>query len=126
MKTELRELIRGAWALGPAWRVWMILLLLANAVAPWFFLPKLAAVVTLVATATALPLALAIIRLQGQYTKLLGMIHAPWVPMLAALLYLFPWDGDFDAYKAWLTCSIVLSAISLAIDATDVCRFLRD
>lgn len=123
--TELKKFLRGAWALGSGWRVWMVLLLAANAVAPWFFLPRLTAIVTLVATATALPVALVLVRVQGKFTKLQGMIHAPWLPMLASSIYLFPWGAEFDAYKIWLTSSILMTIVSLAIDISDVCRFLH-
>ena len=119
---ELREFLRGAWALGIGWRVWMLLLVAANGVGPIFFLPKLPALVTLVATLTALVLAVTLIRNEGGYTKLLGMIHAPWVPMLAVLLYEYPWRGPLDGYKGWLTLSIVMTLGSLVIDATDVIR----
>lgn len=125
MKAEMREFLRGAWGLGPGWRVWQALLLAANAVAPWFFLPRLTAIVTLVATATALPVALVLIRVQGKFTKLQGIIHAPWVPMLATLLLLYPWDAEFDAYRIWLSCSIAMTVVSLAIDASDVYRFFK-
>lgn len=126
MKEALREFLRGAWALGPGWRIWMVLLLAANAVAPWFFLPELTAIVTLVATASALPVALVLVHIQGKFTKLVGMIHAPWVPMLAVSLCRYPWSGQFDSYKIWLSSSILLSTISLAIDIADVRQFIRE
>lgn len=125
MYQECREFVRGAWALGAFWRGWMVLLMVANGVAPAFFLPQLTAVVTLVATFTAVILALVLIRVQGRYTKLLGIIHAPWIPMLAVSIYLFPWEAEFDRYKTWLTFSIAMTMGSLLIDATDVVRFLK-
>ena len=103
----------------------MVLLVAVNAVVPWLFLPRLPAVVTLVATFTALPAALVLVRVEGGFTKLVGLIHTPWVPMLATSLWLYPWNGELDAYKLWLTLSIAMTTISLVIDATDVYRFLR-
>jgi hypothetical protein len=124
MLKEMRELTAGAWALHPAWRIWMAALVVVNGVAPLFFLPRLTAVVTLVASFTAFLLALVLIRLHG-YSKLLGVMHAPWVPMLAASIYLYPAADAMSLYKAWLAASILLTIGSLVIDVTDVCRFLK-
>lgn len=124
MLKQSRELIAGAMALHPAWRPWMAALILVNGVAPLFFLPRLTAVVTLVASVTAFILGLVLVHLFG-FTKLLGLMHAPWIPMLAASIYLYPGADDFDSYKVWLTTSIVLTVGSLVIDASDVAKFLR-
>ena len=124
MLQETRELVVGAWALHPLWRVWMGALVLVNGVAPLFFLPRLTAVITLAAGVAAFTLALVLIRLHG-YSKLLGVIHAPWVPMLAASIYLYPGADAMSNYKLWLTASIVLTIGSLIIDASDVCRYLK-
>ena len=124
MPSDIREFLRGAWALGPWWRVWMVALLAVNLVAPVVFLPQVPAVVTLVATFTALPVAIVLVHVQGRYTRLLGLIHAPWLPMLATSLSLYPWNEPWVAYKTWLSLSIILSSISLVIDASDVYRFL--
>lgn len=124
MLKETKDLVAGALALHPVWWIWMAALVAVNGVAPLFFLPRLTAVVTLVASLTAFSLALVLIRLHG-YSKLLGVIHAPWVPMLAASIYLYPGADAMSVYKMWLTASIVLTIGSLVIDATDVLRFLR-
>lgn len=123
---ELREFVRGAWALGAGWRVWMFLLVAVNGIGPLFFLPHLAAATMLVATAMALVMGLIVVRVQQRYTKLLGVIHAPWVPALLVALHEFTHLPDrFDDYKTWLACSIVMTVGSLLIDATDVLRFLK-
>ena len=124
MQKELREFVAGALALGPGWWVWMALLIMANGVLPLFFLPQLTAIVTLVASAACLPIALALTRLFG-YSKLLGLMHAPWVPMLVVSCYFHPGLEDLDAYGWWLTFSIATTIGSLIIDTTDVVRFLR-
>ena len=124
MLREIKELVGGAWALHPVWRVWMTTLLAVNGVAPLFFLPRLTAVITIVASLTALAMALPLVRLHG-YSKLLGLIHAPWVPMVAASIYLYPGADVMSPYKAWLTASIVLSIGSLVIDVSDIFRFVR-
>jgi hypothetical protein len=124
MLKEMREFTAGAWALHPVWRVWMAALVAVNGVAPLFFLPRLAAVVTLVASFTGFLLALVLIRLHG-YSKLLGVMHAPWVPMLVVLIYLYPAADAMGLYKGWLTASILLTIGSLVIDLTDVYRFLK-
>lgn len=124
MLKETRELAAGVMALHPAWRIWAAGLVAVNGVAPLFFLPRLTAVVTLVAGMTAFLLGLVLVRVHG-YTKLLGLMHAPWVPMLAASIYLYPGADAMSVYKAWLTTSIGLTVGSLVIDATDVFRFLK-
>ena len=124
MLKQSRELAAGVMALPPAWQGWVAALVVVNGVAPLFFLPRLTAVVTLVAGITAFLMGLVLVRLYG-YTKLLGLMHAPWAPMLAVSIYLYPGADDISAYKVWLTASIVLTTVSLAIDATDVVKFLK-
>lgn len=124
MLKEMRELSAGMMALHPAWRIWIVALIGTDGVAPLFFLPRLTAVVTLVAGMTAFLLGLVLVRVHG-YTKLLGLMHAPWVPMLAASIYLYPGADAMSIYKAWLTASIGLTIGSLVIDAIDVFRFLK-
>ncbi len=124
MLKETRILTAGVLALHPVWRIWMAALVAVNGVAPLFFLPRLTAAVTLVAGLTSFALGLVLVRLHG-YSKLLGLMHAPWVPMLACSVYLYPGADAMSVYKVWLTASIVLTIGSLAIDAIDVSRFLK-
>jgi hypothetical protein len=124
MLKEMRELTAGALALHPVWWIWMAALVAVNGVAPLFFLPRLTAVVTLAAGVAAFSLGLVLVRLHG-YSKLLGVMHAPWVPMLAASIYLYPAADAMSLYKAWLTASSLLTIGSLVIDVTEVYRFLR-
>ncbi len=103
--------------------MWVLLLVVVNGVLPFWFLDYLTAKVTLTAFVTG---SLVGVYLCGHvgFNKLLGLMHAPWVPMLAVNLLHYPgWMGD--PYTLWLTTSIVVTALSLALDIMDLVVWAR-
>ena len=58
------------------------------------------------------------------FTRIVGLGHILWAPMLA---YLFSRFGDIpatDAFGLWIRALFLLNAISLIFDAADVVRYL--
>ncbi len=105
------------------WRLWMMLLMTANVVVPLFFLGRLEAQVVLAAILSSLVL-FTLLTARGGFTRLLGLGHLPWVPLilfLATRLGAVPAD---DFYGVWIRAVIALNATSLAIDAVDVIRYV--
>ena len=124
MIEDMKQFNAGVRSLHPLWQLWVLGLLMVNGIMPMFFIGELAAVVTLAGMVSGGLLGLILVRLHG-FTKLLGLIHLPWVPMLAAQVGLHPgFDGN-DPYSLWLSVSIVLTALSLLIDSIDVAAYLR-
>ena len=105
-------------------KLWLAALLAANMIAPLFFLERPEAQATLVALAASMLLMTLLTRSSG-FTRLLGLGHAPWAPLLVWLLTRLdqiPADG---AFGLWVWALIVLNSASLVLDAVDVWRYVR-
>ncbi len=104
-------------------QAWLMLLVLANAITPLFFLRHLEAQVVL---GTMLASVTLMTSLTGRFgfTRILGLGHILWVPMLAFLLARLGQIPPRDAYGIWIRALIVLNSVSLVIDAADVIRYI--
>ncbi len=122
---DFRTFMTGVFALHPMWQVWLLAMSVVNGVLPLLFLPDLAAIVTLVGVFSGAILGLLLVRLQG-FTKLLGLMHVPWIPMLATQIGLYPGFDGASYYSLWLTSAIVITAVSLVIDVIDVVIYFRN
>lgn len=105
------------------WQVWLAALVAANLVVPMFFLQRLEARVVLGTILASMTL---MTWLTGRFgfTRIIGLGHILWVPMLA---FLFARLGDIpagDAFGIWIRALIVLNGVSLVIDAVDVIRYI--
>ena len=59
------------------------------------------------------------------FSKVLGLMHAPWIPMIAVQVASHPGFGANDAYVIWLTAAILISTVCVIVDVIDVVTFLR-
>ena len=57
--------------------------------------------------------------------KAAGLMHVPWVPMIAAQIGLYSGFNSASNYSLWLTAATLITAISLVIDAIDVAVFFK-
>lgn len=105
------------------WQVWLMLLVGSNMVMPFFFINRLEARITLGTMMISMMLMTAITHLTG-FTRLLGLGHILWFPML----YFFWIQGSQipadDFFGIWLRTLMILNAVSLIIDIGDVCRYI--
>ncbi len=105
------------------WQLWLLLLLCVNLVVPLFFLDRLEAQVTLVALLASMTLMTVLTGRYG-FTRLLGLGHIFWVPLLYFLwTRLGQIPGD-DFFGIWVRVLIALNAVSLVIDAVDAIRYV--
>ncbi len=105
------------------WQVWLAALVATNLVVPMFFPQRLEARVVLGTILASLAMMTFLTGRFG-FTRILGMGHILWVPMLA---FLFTRLGDIpasDAFGIWIRTLFVPNGISLAIDAVDVIRYI--
>ena len=58
------------------------------------------------------------------FTRILGLGHILWVPMLAFLFTRLGGIPANDAYGIWIRSLFVFNGMSLVIDAVDVMRFM--
>ena len=113
---------RGVLAMAKPWQFWMVLLVTANMISPFFFLGTLEATVVLVGVGVSMVIMLTLFSKLG-YVKLLGLGHIPWlftVPWLWSRLGQTVESGPF---YYWLVAVVVLDSISLVIDTVDVIRY---
>ncbi len=59
------------------------------------------------------------------FTRLLGLGHILWIPLLLFLAGRFRSVPADDLYGTWLRLVVVLNLMSLVLDAVDVARFAR-
>jgi len=107
----------------PVQRIWGAWLVGVNA-ASLLFIQHIEAQVTLGAVGVAV-LAQALIYQRRRFIRLLGVTHVLWIPMLTWMaLRLDTLPKGEAAFHAWLITLIATNAVSLAIDAWDVMRFV--
>lgn len=106
------------------WVVWVGLLMAANLAGPLFWLGAPEAQATLLAFMLGAALQMAILRQLG-FVRLLGIGHSPWLLLVPWLAVRLNWAGLHSVFDYWMLSVVVLNAVSLAIDATDVARWLR-
>ncbi len=114
---------RGMLKMPLHWQLWLMLLVAANLIASLFFLHRLEAQVVL-GTMLASMMLMTLLTARFGFTRILGLGHILWVPMLA---FLFTRLGDIpasDAFGIWIRALFVLNGVSLVIDAADTVRFL--
>jgi hypothetical protein len=105
-------------------KMWLMVLVAANMIAPMFFISTREAQVVLVTMLASMALMTALTAWSG-FTRLLGFGHILWVPLL---VYLWPHLRENPVetiFGLWLRGLMVLNAISLGIDAVDVIRYVR-
>ncbi len=114
---------RGVLKMPLHWQLWLILLVAANGVAPLLFLQHVEARVVLVTFLASVTL-MTLLTARFGFTRIVGLGHILWLPMLA---FLFTRLGDIpasDAFGIWIRALFVLNGISMVIDAVDVIRYI--
>ncbi len=117
--------MRDVWRAPIGVRIWLGVLMGVNGVAPLFFLGTIEGKLVLglmMISATAM----VALHTRLGYTRLLGVGHAPWIPMVAFLvLRLGAEPAASTAQGAWMITSIVVSSLSLLIDGVEIVRYAR-
>ena len=115
---------RGLYKL-PYWtQLWLVLLVVVNAVLPYYFWPQPEAVTTLIIFLINFSLMIVITRYAG-FTRLLGLGHALWYPLVIYLISRFEMTAPFDGFRLWMLAVIACNTISLVIDTVDVYRYAK-
>ena len=114
----------GVLKMPPGVKVWLLVLIAANMVVPVFFISTREAQVVILTMLASMMLMTALTA-RGGFTRLLGLGHILWIPLLVYLwrsLQAYPFDTGMGR---WLRVLMVLNVISLGIDTVDVVRYLR-
>lgn len=104
-------------------KLWLLVLVAANLLGPLFFLARLEAQVVL-GTFMLGACLMTILTARFGFTRLLGLGHVLWFPMLAWLWFRLRQIESGDAFSGWLMGVMILNGISLVMDVADVVRYL--
>ena len=113
---------RGLLAMPLPWRLWLVVLLTLNLIAPLVFIQRLEAQATVAALLVSMALMTGLTGLSG-FSRLLGLGHIVWVPLLYFLWTRLGEIPTADAFGLWVRAVIAINATSLVIDAVDVIRY---
>ena len=105
------------------WQLWIKLLVTFNLLIPLFFLDRLEAQVVIGAIVASMILMTVLTAISG-FTRLLGLGHIFWVPLLYFLWMRLEQNPADDFFGIWMRGLMLLNAVSLIIDTVDVGRYL--
>ncbi len=105
------------------WQLWLMVLVAANMIAPLFFLGHLEARVVL-GTIMASMAFMTFLTYRFGFTRILGLGHVLWLPMLPFLLLRLSNTPADDGFGIWLRVLLVLNSLSLILDTVDVIRYI--
>ncbi len=105
-------------------RVWLMLLMSVNLLAPIIYIQRSEARIVLLTFLASFLLMVLITGASG-FTRLLGLGHVLWVPLLFFLFSRLDSIPVGGSYSAWIRSVIALNSISLVLDLVDVVRFAR-
>ena len=114
---------RGMMKMPFAVRMWLMLLVVANLVVPLFYLDRMEAQV-IVLTFFASAMLMMLLTGSSGFTRLLGLGHILWVPLIFFLWTRLDQTPVDDPFGIWLRVLMMVNAISLVIDTIDVTRYI--
>lgn len=114
---------KGLLSMPTSVKAWLLLLVAVNLVVPLFFFERLEAQVVVGTMLLSMMLMTALTAWAG-FTRILGLGHMLWIPMLLWLWTRLDEIPAIDAFGLWVRLLMVLNGISLIIDVVDVRRYL--
>ena len=104
-------------------RLWLMLLIFFTLLVPLFYIHRVEAQVVLGALLASATLMTVLTGLSG-FTRLLGLGHIFWLPLLYFLWNRLGQIPADDLFGVWIRIVIAVNAISLVIDGIDVFRYI--
>ena len=114
---------RGMMHMPVPWQLWLLLLVTVNLILPLVYLDRLEAQVV-VGTMVASMLLMTGLTARTGFTRLLGLGHMAWVPLLVFLWTRLDGVPADDGFGIWMRLLMALNALSLVIDTVDVIRYI--
>jgi hypothetical protein len=113
-----KGILRMSWPV----KLWLLLLVAANAVAPLFFLQRVEAQAVLAAMMIGATL-MSLLTARFGFSRILGLGHILWIPLVGWLAFRLGQIPADEAYGMWIRGLMLLNTVSLVIDTADVVRF---
>jgi len=114
---------KGIMSMPIYWQLWLMLLVTFNLIIPLFFLNRLEAQVVVGALVASMILMTVLTAISG-FTRLLGLGHIFWIPLLYFLWMRLEQNPADDFFGLWLQVLMIINAASLIIDVIDVGRYI--
>ena len=114
---------KGIMKMPLGWQLWLMLLVSVNMIVPLFFLHRLEAQVV-VGTLLASLVLFSVLTSVAGFTRLLGLGHIFWFPLLYFLWSRLDQIPAADFFGIWVRVLMTLNAVSLVIDVIDVGRYI--
>ncbi len=105
------------------WQPWLMLLVTVNFLTPLFFITRLEAQIVLLTFVAGTMLMTFITSISG-FTRLLGLGHILWIPLLYFLWSRLSENPANEFFGIWIRVLMILNALSLIIDVIDVVRYI--
>ena len=104
-------------------RLWLVALIFVNMAAPLFFLGHLEAQLVLAAFMAG-GMLMTILTGWSGFTRLLGLGHIFWIPMLYFFWFRLDQIPSDDWFGMWFRALMALNVLSLVFDAIEVVRYI--
>ncbi len=114
-----KGVLRMSWPV----KIWLLMLVAANAFVPLFFLQRVEAQAVFAAMMIGGTL-MSLLTARFGFTRILGLGHILWVPLLGWLALRLGQIPTDDAFGLWVRGAMFVNAVSLVIDTADVVRFV--
>ncbi len=114
---------KGIMSMPIYWQLWLMLLVTFNLIIPLFFLNRLETQVVVGALVASMILMTVLTAISG-FTRLLGLGHIFWIPLLYFLWMRLEQNPADDFFGLWLRVLMIINAASLIIDVIDVGRYI--
>ena len=122
MLKAFRDFMRGLFKMPIYAQLWVGLLIIVNGIVPLFFLGRVEAQATLGIFLAGGLLMMALTALSG-FSRLLGAGHFLWFILLGLLWTRLDQIPADDFFGLWIRALMLINAISLIIDVTDIVRY---
>ncbi|MFQ5676472.1 MAG: hypothetical protein ACE5G1_11285 [bacterium] len=114
---------KGLMQMPGRWQLWLMLLIAVNLAVPLFFLERLEARIVVGTLLASMMLTTVLTHLSG-FTRLLGLGHVFWFPMLYFLWTRLGQIPADDFFGIWIRVLMTLNTLSLVIDVADVSCYI--
>ena len=104
-------------------KLWVGLMVIFNMIIPLFYLDRLEAQMALAGFVASMAVMTLITATTG-FSRLIGLGHIFWVPLLFFLWTHLDQIPPHDVFGFWVRGLMMINAASLVIDAVDVFRYL--
>ena len=116
------DFIRDLWRMPSTVRAWLMVLGISNMMIPLLLIRHIEAKIMLLCTILGFIIGVQMHKRKGM-TRILGLMHLPWLFAIFFLIKAIITRGVFDLYGLWMVMALLLISISLTIDIRDATRY---